>query len=358
MKLLDLYLIRRFILILGFALIAFVLIVIIVDLIGELGNFIDRDVPTVIMLKYYALYVPYIIVLALPIAMLLASLFSMGQMARYNELTAIKSVGVSLYRVVAPLLILGLLISAFAFFFGETVVPQTNQAKTEIKEQYLDPAGKRIASRITNIFMRDQLNRLIFIGHYDRKEKVCHKISIQRKEATRFLERYDAQKMQWQDSTWVLVNGYRRTFSNGTEKAVAFDSLKEDNLDFYPEQLAESQTAPEDMSYRELQRFTKEVIRNGGDPASWLVDLHLKVSVPFANFVMVLFGASLASNKKRSGVIVGIIISFIISFIYFGFIKFFQTLGYNGVLSPVMSAWLANLIFLALGLGLLFAVRK
>lgn len=359
MKLLDLYLLRRFVIILLFALVAFVLIVVVVELIGEIGNFLDRDVPFAVMVKYYLFYIPFLLVLALPIAMLLASLFSIGQMARYNELTAIKSVGISLYRVLAPLLILGLLMSLFAFFFGETVVPKTNRLKTAIHEQYLDPSSTRIASKVTNIFMRDQLNRLIFIGHYNSKEKVCHKVSILKKSDTRFRERHDAQTMQWQDSTWVLLNGYRRTFSEqGVEHAVAFDSLREGSIDFSPEQLAESQTAPEDMSYRELKRFTQEVIRNGGDPASWRVDLNLKISVPFANLVMVLFGASLASNKKRSGVIVGIIISLIICFLYYGFVKFFQTLGYNSVLAPVVSAWLANLIFLVLGIALLIATRK
>jgi len=359
MRLLDLYLLRRFVIILAFALVAFVLIVIVVDLIGEIGNFIDRNVSRTVMIKYYLYYIPYLLVLALPIAMLLASLFSMGQMAKYNELTAIKSVGVSLYRVLAPLLTLGLLMSLFAFFFGETVVPKTNRAKTAIQEQYLDPARTHIASKVTNIFMRDQLNRLIFIGHYNSKEKVGHKVSILRKDDARFLERHDAQEMQWQDSTWVLLNGYRRSFSeDGVEHAAAFDSLKEANIDFFPEQLAESQTDPQDMSYSELKRFTREVIRNGGDPASWRVDMNLKISVPFANFVMVLFGASLASNKKRSGVIVGIIISLIICFLYYGFIKFFQTLGYNSVLSPVVSAWLANIIFFVLGVVLLIATRK
>ncbi|MFQ5824695.1 MAG: LPS export ABC transporter permease LptG [bacterium] len=358
MKILDRYILRRFIMILGFALLTFLLIFIIVDLIGNLDKFIDKKVPKLIILEYYAFYIPFILVLVLPVAMLLASLFSMGQMARYNELTAIKSVGISLNIILLPLLIFSIFVSLSALIFGEKIVPPANQSRTNIKNEYMDSINKRIHTKITNIFLREKDNRRIFIGYYDSHDKTAHKVSVQKYNDNQIVERVDAPKMKWEDSTWVLLNGYRRSFSGVNEKASPFKILRDSSFDFNPEQLAESQKAPEDMSYGELETFIREVIRNGGNPNRWLVDLHLKISIPFANFIMVLFGAPLASNKKRSGAIVGFIVSLVICFFYFGFVKFTQTLGHNGGLSPWLAAWLANGFFLISGIILLAFSHK
>lgn len=337
---------------------AFVLIVIFVDMVGNLAKFIDRDVPKIIILKYYLVYIPYIWILAMPIAMLLASLFSIGQMARHNELIAIKSVGVSLYRILFPLLGMGVLISVSALGFGEMVVPRANQQKSEIESAYLEPGSVRSAARAANVFWRDQIGRRIFISSYDQTTGIAQKVSIQQYRGNQIIERVDAPKMEWQDSTWALLNGYRRIFTDDAEVAIPFDRFHDPNLDITPEKILQTRVQPEDMSYNELKFFANEVKRNGGNPNRWLVDLYFKTSIPFANFIMVLFGAPLASNKKRSGAIFGVLISLFISFIYYGFNKFIQTLGQNGNVEPLLAAWLANGVFFVAGACLMMFTRK
>ncbi|MFQ5823304.1 MAG: LPS export ABC transporter permease LptG [bacterium] len=357
MRILDLYILRRFVMTLLYALLVFILIVIFIDMVGNLGKFLDKNVPNLIIIQYYLFYIPYLFILVLPVAMLLASLFGIGQLARYNELIAIKSEGISLNRILLPLLFFSVLVSLVALIFAEIVVPPANHGKSRIKNEYLESINRPIKTRITNIFLRDKLDRRIFIGYYDSRDKTAHKVSIQKYIENKIVERLDAPQMKWQDSTWVLLSGYKRFFSGKNEEAVPFDTLQDNDIDFKPEQLAQTQKEPEDMSYKELNYFILEVKRNGGNIDRWMVDLYLKISFPFANFVMVLFGAPLASNKKRSGAIVGFIISLMICFIYFGFIKFVQTLGHNGALSPLLSAWLPNGIFFVSGIILLFKTK-
>ncbi len=358
MRILDWYILRRFAFALIFSIAAFVLIVIFVDMVGNLAKFIDRDVPRNIIIKYYFVYIPYIWILAMPIAMLLASLFSVGQMARQNELIAIKAVGVSLYRILLPLLLFSSIISIFAFGFGENVVPTANQKKTEIESTYLEPNRERRATQASNVFWRDRINRRVFISQFDNATKIAQKVSIQQYHGNQIVERLDAPKMQWQDSTWTLLNGYKRQFNDDAEEAIPFEMLNDYGIDITPEKILQARVQPEDMSYSELAFFIEEVKRNGGNPNRWLVDLYFKTSIPFANFIMVLFGAPLASNKKRSGAIFGVLISLFISFIYYGFNKFIQTLGQSGNVEPLLAAWLANAVFLAVGIWLLVVTRK
>ena len=357
MRILDRYILRRFLSTLGFAVLAFVFIVVFVDMIGNLGKFIDKNVPQKIILKYYLYNIPYILVLALPIAMLLASLLSIGQMTKYYELTAIKSVGVSLYRILFPLFLLSIVISFVALAIGELVVPPTSQEKTKITNAYLESRFARSPTTVTHIFWRDKLDRTLFIGRYDTRQKLAHKVSIQSFEGNEVVERIDAPNMEWEDGGWVLRRGYRRVFKEGEEKAEPFDRLRDENIDVEPERIAQSKVKPDDMSYDELKVFTSEVLRNGGDPNRWLVDLNFKLSIPFANFIMVLFGAPIASSRKH-GAIFGVIISLISCFIYYGSNTMIKTIGHNGDLPPFLSAWLTNGVFLVAGFVILLVTRK
>ena len=114
MKLLDYYIVRRFLTNLIFALSAFVVIFVIVDLVEHIDLYIDRNVPTVAIVLLYVYFLPFIVVMSMPVGVLLASLFCTGQMAKYNELVAMKATGISIYRILLPMLIIGLLISELA----------------------------------------------------------------------------------------------------------------------------------------------------------------------------------------------------------------------------------------------------
>ncbi len=358
MKILDKYILSRFAFVVLFAIIGFVLIVIFVDMVGNIGKFIDKDVPPSIIGKYYVMYIPFVVTLVLPIAMMLASMFSIGHLAKNNELVTIKSTGISLNRILLPVFIFSIFISFFALFFGEEVTPKANQEKTEIEDQYLDPFRKVNKISYSNLFLRDQLSRYIFIGRYDTRTKTAHKVTIQVYTDNRIIERIDAEKMVWQDSLWILKNGYTRSFSDSNEVATSFDSVSDTTVQFQPGQLVEKKFEPENLSYSELNNFITEVIKNGGDPQKWQVDLNFKLSTPFASFILVLFAAPLASHKKRSGAIFGLVISVGIYLLYYGISQFIQTLGQVGILSPLVASWMTNVLFFVLGLFTLMMVQK
>ena len=360
MNILDKYVVRNFLGTLLFALVAFCAIFIIVDLIGYLDKFIDKQVPRTIILTYYLYYLPYIIVLSLPVAMLLASLFSIGQMARYNEIVAMTSSGLSLYRILLPLFIAGFLISAVILYSGEKFVPLTNQKKFELYNQYVKPSKKRIQTKFTDIYVQLSRNEWLNIGHFDKKINMGYKVALQNfDDQFKFItKRIDAPKMVWENNEWIMFNGIAREFTEDKEKVTTFDRLVQSDFQFKPTDLSRVQKKAEEMSYWELKQFIENIKRNGGDPDRWLVDLYLKIAFPFANFIIVLFGAPLASRKTRSGPAISFGISLFICFLYFGIIKVSQTFGHNGTLSPLLAAWLGNIIFGGAALIILFKVSK
>jgi lipopolysaccharide export system permease protein len=383
MRLLDQYVSRKFLFNLIFALTAFISIFITVDLVEGLSDYIDKKAPAVVIASYYFYYMPYIIVLTVPVAMLLSAMFGVGQLNKYNEIAAMKAAGQSLYRILSPILIIGFLVSALMLIFAEKVVPVANQRKAEIKHHYIERVPQNLPARLSNLYFQESvaqgsrhseapfphaLNshiRRVFISHYDEAAKMANKVSIQTYNGVFITERIDARQMRWKDLAvgqkpgyWELFHGYRRHFDGDREIASAFDSLAMPELSFTPQMLTEVQKDPEEMSYTELKQFITEVARNGGNPERWLVDLYLKISFPFANFIIVLFGAPLAAGKMRSGGAVGVAMSLVTCFLYFGTVKTAQSLGQSGTLHPLIAAWLGNLIFLVAGLWILVKVRK
>ena len=131
-KILDSYLLKRFLINLLIAILTWIVIFLVVDVIENISKFIDRGATIQQFLLYYLYYIPYIISLTLPIAMLLSSLFTLNSFAQNNEIIIQYSSGISLYRLLFPLFILAIIISSFAGFFNELIVPEANQRRLDM----------------------------------------------------------------------------------------------------------------------------------------------------------------------------------------------------------------------------------
>ncbi len=357
MTLLDRYVSKKFLMILLFGLLAFVIIFLVIDLIENIDKFIDRKATTEQVVLYYVYYIPYIISLTLPISMLLASLFSLGNMTQHNEIVAQNSAGISQYRIFAPLFVIAFLISIAAGIFNETVVPFTNQERLSIYRHEIKKQPRTKGMNRNNIYIQDNQNRKISIGFFNGVSNIARKVSLQYFNGSTLVRRIDARTMEWKKDHWVIKDVIERRFSGSDETISQQKELILDDLDILPENLLELQKRPEEMSYARLKRFVDEKLKIGAEVRKWIVELYLKISYPFANFIIVLFGAPLAARKRRSGPAVGIGISLLVCFVYFLFIRTGQVLGHQGDLPEWLAAWFGNIIFGIAGLITLFRTR-
>ena len=355
---LDKYILKRFIINLGIAIVTWIVIFLVVDMIENISKFIDRGATVQQFLLYYIYYIPYIISLTLPVAMLLSSLFTLSVFAQNNEVVAQLSSGVSLYRILAPLFILALLISITAGFFNEILVPEANQRRLDIKRYDIAGNTRPEEKSRSNIYRQDADKRKFVIKYFNGKTNEARSVSIQTFDGPTLIERIDAEKMVWAQDHWMLFDGKVRTFHGEKEQFHSFKDSAYYATNLKPENMIELQKKPEEMSYEELNRFIAELQLIGADTKKWVVERHLKISVPFSNFIVVLLGAPLASRKRRGGVGLNFALSLLVSFIYFIIIRMGQVFGHQGHLNPIFAAWLGNIIFFSLGLYSLFSVRK
>ncbi len=359
--LLDRYIIRQFLVTALFSLVAVLIVFIVIDAMEKLDDFIDRQAGWGVIARYYFFFIPEIIKLIIPVAMLLASLFVTARMSAQNELTAMKASGVSLYRIMMPYVLVALIISVASVYFNGWVVPSANKKKFAIERFYLHKDV--ISASGANIYVQDSPTRILSLGYFDDSRNLASRVSIQDfslTDRTVMVGRVDAVSMQW-DSTareWNLNSGTRRWFDEKGERIQEFETQSAGMLHFDPDDLRKKQEKPDEMDYYTLQQFIENQQRAGQDVARWLVDFYSKISFPFASVIVVLFGVPFASIRRRGGVGVQLGISLLVCFVYLILMKVSQVFGYNGDISPLLTAWAANIFFFIGAVFVILRVQK
>ncbi|MCH7886673.1 MAG: LptF/LptG family permease [Candidatus Marinimicrobia bacterium] len=359
-KKMDLYIIRKFLLSLLMTSLAFLSIFFVVDIVENLRKVLDSAAPLGTAAQYSLLNLPFLFNISLPIAVLLATVLTFSSLVKYNELVSIKSAGVSLYRLLIPLIILGLFITAFSFYFGETVVIDSNRKRFEIARKYSLRGAKRQALRKFNLNFQEGPARNISIGVYKFKDLKGERVNIQYFKNESLIKRIDASQMKWDEKRklWLFSDVILRIFKKNKEivlKAAQLDTIK---LRLTPDALIKENRKPEEMSYWELGEFVKNLEANGIEARSWKVNHIFKISLAFSNLIVILIGVPIASTKRRGGAAFGIGVALLISFFYYGFMKFGQTLAKQGILEPLEGVWLGNAIFFVISIIMIIRTSK
>jgi lipopolysaccharide export system permease protein len=326
----------------------------------KLDDFIDENATINTVIEYYIVFIPEIIRLMLPVSVLLGGLFTVGKLSTQNELTAIKSSGVSFYRFTIPFMATAFVISLFAVYFGGYVVPEANKQRIYIEQTYLK---KGLVSSGSNIYFQDSYSRIVTIAYYNVKIEKANRVSIQEfdpNNITEMVARIDAQSMVYDSSTtnWILKDGARRYFYGNKDSVINFSSLEIDYLSFSPTEIIEKQKKPDEMNLDELQAYAQSQLNSGNDPTRVRIEYHSRFAFAFASFVVILFGLTISANKRKGGTAIQFGINVLLTFIYLVFMKVSQAFGKNGVLNPFFTAWLANFVFLTAGIINLIRVKK
>ena len=363
MRLLDRYVLKRFLYVCFFALLAFWLIFLVVDIVEHIDLFIDRGAGLFLVLKYYLYYSPFILVMVLPVAMLLSSLFSLGILARNNELTAMKVSGISLYRTLLPLFILSFLASFMVLGLNELVIPYANQKKTYTRKVEIERRAKPEDIVFQNVYAQGENGRIFYLSRYDSNRKEGRGVLVQKFEENRLKEQIEANVMRWKDSGWVFENGIYRFFSDSLEESQGeefqrFSQLERSDIKIKPEAFTKPQKNPEEMNYRELFEYTRVKKKAGEDVSAEQTDLHMKLAYPLISFILVLFGSPLAANPRRGSLTINFAITMAIAFVYWFLLRTAQTFGHTQKLPPFLAAWITNFVFAGLGVFLLIKAKK
>mgnify|MGYP001986945562 FL=1 len=363
MKKLDLYIIRQFLSTLAMTLMGFVSVILVVDLIENLDRFIDNSIPAGITFTYYIYAIPWFINLGLPMSMLISTVFTVGVLAKRNELTAMKSNGISLYRIAIPITSIGFIVSLISFELDNRWVTKGNKARYDIERQYMKRKARvRTQKEIRNIFLQKNEMNHISLAKFRPESNAGNDITFITLDKGTVTKRMDGKTVKWLDSlrVWNVQNYSIREFDESGSIKNTVISKKDTiiDLNFSPDDITQQSKKPDEMSYSDLTDRIQQLKENGVDSTKWEVDRYFKISFAFTNFIIVLFGIPLVVVRPKGGLSFGAGMGIFVIFIYYVFIKLGMSIGYSGITSPVTAAWMGNILFFIGGILLLIFVRK
>ena len=358
LRLVDRYLLREmlwpFLLTLVGFLIFFMLLVI-----GQLSQYlVDRVIPAETLLSLMLYRVPYLFTLALPVATLFAIFLALGRLGHDRELIALQAGGISLRRLLMPLLVVGLLIGAADFAIGNEVAPWGNRQFLQTYTEMFFGSSRSPQIR-DNAFFKGPDDRFFYVRRHDAENDVLHDVLIYDKsgelaltEGDRFPKVVTAERAQWDGTVWHLQSGVLHAVDDAGQLryATRFESM-DIQVGEAVRQLVLEQRTPQEMSLGELGERISAFRETGRSADALVVQYHAKVAIPAACLVFALFGAPLAlllgPRGRAFGVILGVLLVLLYQGLYFWTA---QILGTRGDLPPSWGAWLPNVVFGLIGL--------
>jgi lipopolysaccharide export system permease protein len=345
----DWYLLKQFVKVFFISVLSFTIIYVTIDIFEEIDNFIDHDASLKNIFLYYVYSVPFILTYIVPVSLLLGTIFSMGIMARRNELTAFIASGISLLRVAMPILIAALFVSVASMLFNDLIVTKANRKVKDLKRHEIEGRTRSNPMLKENLHYLGEGGVVYLASRYNHNNTTLYEVVVQQFDRNTLTRRIDAKRAAWKDGQWIFYSGFDRAFQLDSENVRAFEELTAQVFREPPGNFMKKEIDQENMNIRELSSYIERIRNSGGSVERYLTDLHFKFSYPFAGSIFVLLGIAFVSGKRKQSIATGFGVTLSISFIYYGFLRIGQTLGYNGVLPPLFAAQLGNILFLTVG---------
>jgi LPS export ABC transporter permease LptG/LPS export ABC transporter permease LptF len=379
-SILDRYIARAWASHVGLVLLAFVSIFLLAHFMDLVDDIEQNAVKWRVVVHYYVFYIPQILFTVAPVAVLVGVLVTLGLLARKNEITAMKSGGISVYRAVGPVLGMGLLMSLLLYGLQEYLLPETNkvadmdfnvikgrppQSSDQLDRRWILASDHRFYNYDYLAAPRRPLERgLAEPG--PREDFALYGFSLYdvNPETWELDERLYAARATWDATTgtYDLENGWRRTIGRRSsfhsfhvERVRAIGGAPGGEIE--PPAYFKREDQPSDtMRFGELRDYIDSLEARGFDVAPLLVQLHRKLAFPMVGLVMTILGIPFSFVVARRGALYGIGLSIVIGIVYWACLGVFQAFGENAALNPALAAWAPNLLFGAAGLYLLFTL--
>lgn len=357
-RVLDLYVAKLYLRVFGLAFVGMLVLFYVATFIDLSDKLFKGQATGRMLLEYFAYSTPQYVYYVLPLAVLIATLVTVGLLTKSSELVVMKACGVSLYRVALPLLLCGAVGSVALFGIEESLLGRANRKAQQLNHMIRGGSARTF----------DVLNRQWVVG---REGRLYHYVYFDpRRREMNGLSVYDFAPQRWQvasrlyagqatfrNGRWTAVNGWARQFdaesSVKTYEPFAQRQIVLESADYF----VTEQPNADRMGFAELRRYVADLQSSGFNVVPYQVALQRKVSFPFVTLIMTLIAVPFAVTTGRGGALYGIGVGIVLALGYWLLFSLFAAIGTAGMLSPTLAAWSPNIIFAAGAAYLLLTVR-
>ncbi len=362
-QIIDTYVLNTFLFYFALLLLTCVLLTEVFTFFELLGDIVKNHIPMARVLTYLYFLIPKFVYDFTPVSVLVSVLVTFGVLSKNNEVTAFKACGVSLFRLVTPVLVASMFLSGALFAFDYYYVPDANRKQDAIRNEIKGHAPQSFL-RPDRKYIYGQGSRIYYYRYFEPADAVMLDVNVYEIDPKHFrLEHViTAERARWEPSlkTWVFQNGYRRTFDGVRVRkfddfrgqVASFPHLTEPPSYFLKEVKLSSQ-----MNFHELKKYMGELQQSGFDTTRLQVQYHSKFSVPLFALIMALLAAPFGFLAGNRGAMTGIGVSLGIGIAYLTVNKLFEQVGNLNQLPAQVAAWSPDVVFSLAGLYLLARMR-
>ncbi|MCX6301754.1 MAG: LptF/LptG family permease [Bacteroidia bacterium] len=354
LKIIDRYIIRKFLGTFFFCLVLIMTIAVVFDLAEKIDNFMEKSAPwKAVIFDYYFNFIPYFATLFAPLFVFIAVIFFTSRMAVNTEIIAILNSGMSFRRMMWPYFLSSLVIAVFIFYLTNFVIPQTTLERMDFEDKYYRPQWRKV--NVENIHRQVYKNIYVYMESYSPIYLRGRNFTIEKfNENGKLVSKLSSPSVLWDSvsSKWIAANYILREI-DGNEEVVTRGIKVDTTLTISPSDFSRDPGFTGTMTFSELNDYIDLLKLQGSDELKvFLIEKHRRYAHPFAVFILTLIGVSLSSKRIRGGIGMSIGIGLALSFSYILFLQFASQFSIKGNLDPMLAMWIPNLIYIVIALVL------
>jgi len=351
-KLIDAYIIRKFLGTFFFSLVLILTIAVVFDFAEKIDNFMEKEAPVkAIIFDYYMNFIPYFATLFAPLFVFIAVIFFTS--AINTEIIAILNSGMSFKRMMWPYFISALVIAVFTFILTNFVIPGSNLKRMDFEDKYYRSLSRKVT--VENIHRQVFKNVYVYMGSYNPLSLRGQNFTIEKfNDSGRLESKLSSSSVTYDTAIhkWSAINYSLREII-GDEETITRGKQKDTTLTIKPSDFSRDPGFVGTMTYRELDDYINLLKLQGSDELKlFLIEKYRRFANPFAVFILTLIGVSLSSRKIRGGLGMNIGIGLILSFSYILFLQFASQFSLKGDLNPMLAMWIPNILYAIIALVL------
>ena len=346
-KILDRYIMKKFLTTFFIALLVIIVIVIIFDISEKIANFVEHEVPVKsIIFDYYVNFIPYFINMFSPLFVFITVIFFTSRMAANSEIIAILSGGISYHRMMVPYIVSAAIIALFSLMLNLFIIPRSNATRVEFETKYVDQNFTKYSRN--NVHYQIAPGQFVYVQSFSAYNNTAYKFTLETIEDNKLVSKVSAESAVW-DSTldgWHLRRYFIRDYTKGLEDHVrcgeAMDTVIALKLsDFY-----RNQKTVETLQQKDLNALIATQKMRGDTNVMYAqIEKNRRMTLPFSAFILTIMAVALTSKKKRGGIGFNLALGIGLAFLYILFLKFSEMFVFTGTLSAGLALWLPNIVY-------------
>ncbi len=355
-KLLDKYIIRKFLGTYIFAIILLLAIVVMFDINEKIDSFIKAPLEATIF-DYFLNFLPYFANQFSPLFTFIAVIFFTSKLAGNSEIIAMLSTGMSFKRLMRPYLVSAAIIAALTFVLSAYIIPPANVKRLDYTNTYVK--NKRVDYG-SNIMLMVSPGQIAYMSRYDNISKTGHRFSLESfNENKELVSRLTSQTIRWDTLyQWKLYDYVQRDFRDNREY-ITKGRARDTSIAFEPRDFLISKVDHEKMTTPELDQYIeRQKMRGVGNIQSFEVERERRYAMTAAAFILTVIGMTLSVKKQKGGMGLNIGIGLVLSFSYILFMTITQTFAISGITSAFVAMWIPNFIYSIIAVFLYFRASK